>query len=186
MTLQMAFPGPYPYEGRVVDRSDPKGMGGVRFVIPGEMDQPSKVWAYPIGLPAAGETDHGLLMVPPLNADILLFFIAGERENVRYLCGHYGQDEVPQGAAVTDDGDNVVWRDRRVQVEVDSRASTTGVRITDKATGGAVQLDLDMASRQFELSSTIGGVIKTTGTLHIEGGILLLNGRKVMPSGEPL
>lgn len=185
-SLEYEFPGPYPYEGRVVDRNDPNEMGGVRFIIPGEIDVPSKVWAYPIGLPAAGGADHGLLLAPPEGADVLLWFIGGDRENVRYLCGHYGRDEVPQGTAVTSDGDNVVWRDKRLQIEVDSRATTTGVRITDKATGAAVKLDVDAASRQVEVSGLIGVLIKSTGLVRIEGGQVLIQGRVVLPSGEPI
>lgn len=182
--LDWEFPGPWPYEASVVRRDDPMGLGRITFTIPGEVDESD--WTLPVGMPAAGGYRHGALTVPPVDAVVLVFFILGDRENPRYLSGNHGEDEVPEGTAVTDDGDNVVWEDERLRVEVDSRLLTCGVRVHDRATKLAVQLELDMVTRQVSIASDIGVSITSKGKVTIAGSTVTINGRPVSPVGKPI
>ena len=46
------FPGPWPYEGTILRRDDPEGLGRVIAEIPGEIDETD--WLFPVGQPKAG------------------------------------------------------------------------------------------------------------------------------------
>ena len=183
-TLDWEFPNPWPYEGIVIRRDDPFGLGRVTANIPGEIDETA--WLLPMGNPGAGAQDHGAIIVPPIGADILIQYVQGDAENGRYTPAHHGTGEAPTGTAITADGDNIVWRDKRVQIEVDSRTATYGVRVTDKATGLGVSLDLDMAGRQVKIHTALGVEIISTGLVKIVGGTVLINGRPVSPVGPPI
>lgn len=192
--LDWEFPGPWPYEATVVARDDPEGVGRVKVTIPGEVDETG--WLMPFGNPAAGDAQRGALIVPPLHADVLVFYPGGDRENGRYIASNYGKplvngtptSEVPEGTHVsgTDDGDNIVWLDKRVRIEVDSREASTGVRVSDVETGTALELDLDMAARVLRVSTDIGIVLRSQGIVRIEGSTILIGGRPVAPSTEPI
>jgi hypothetical protein len=117
----------------------------------------------------------------------VIVFIGGDREAGRVIGAHYGDDELPEGTKITEDGDKIVWRDGRVQIEVDSRAGTTGVKIKDQAADGTgVLLEVDIAGRTAGLSGALGVRIATTGLLALSGSTLTLNGRPVAPVGPPI
>jgi hypothetical protein len=182
--LDWEFPGPWPYEGVVLKRDDPEGLARVKLEITGEIDETD--WVLPIGMPASGGKGHGAAVAPPIGADVLVWFVGGDRENPRYLTSNYGLGEPPEGTAITNDGDNIVWQDDRVRIEIDSRASTTGIRVTDKATGVGVKLDLNIAARTASLTSDIGLQIKSLGLVEIAGGLITIAGRPVAPGGGPI
>lgn len=180
--LDYEFPAPWPYEGEVIARD---AAGWVKVRIEGEM--PESPWFPVVGMPASGKSDHGAAVVPPVGALAVIVFIAGDRESGRVIGAHYGDGELPTGTEITDDGDKIVWRDGRVQIEVDSRAGSTGVRIKDQATGGdGVLLEVDIANRTGGLSAALGVSITTTGLLALSGSTVTINGRPVAPVGPPI
>jgi hypothetical protein len=182
--LEDEFPGPWPYDAEVVDREDPEGLHRVKVCIPGEIDE--SYWMFPVGGNGMGGPKQGSHRVPPIGASVLVFFVCGDRENGRYLAGNWGEDEVPDDDAVTSDGDNVVYMDKRLKVEVDSRESTTGVRVSDLATGVGVVVDIDAANRTVGITGQLGVVITSSGSIAITGGTVTINGRKVAPGSNPL
>jgi hypothetical protein len=189
--LDHVFPGPWPYEGTITSRDDPYGLGRVRATIPGEVDETE--WLWPIGQLKAGAKGRGALTVPPLGADIVIFYIGGQRENGRYLAGNFGRDELPAGTSVASDaeartgeGDNTVWNDGRVKVEVDSRAASAGVRISDAVTGLGIDIDFNATTRTATITGQLGVVVSSSGTISISGSTVLINGRPVSPVGPPI
>lgn len=180
--LDYDFPAPWPYEGTVIARDD---GGWVKVRIDGEMDE--SPWFPVMAMPASGGSDHGAAIVPPVGATVVIFFIGGDREAGRVVGAHYGDGEIPTGTVISDGGDKVIWRDGRVQIEVDGRGGSTGVRILDQAAAGAgVLLAIDIAGRQVGLSSALGVTISTTGVLALQGGSVTIQGRPVAPAGPPL
>lgn len=180
--LDYSFPSPWPYEGTVIDR---RADGWVRVRIDGELDE--SPWYPVIGLPASGGPDHGAAIVPPVGATVVIQFIGGDREAGRVIGAHYGDSEMPTGTTITDDGDKIVWRDGRIQIEVDARPGSTGVRIRDQSADGAgVLLDVDVAGRTGGLSAALGVSIITSGLLALRGSTLTLQGRPVAPKGPPI
>lgn len=178
--LDYEFPGPWPYEGIITNRDDPEEIGRVKFRIDGEVE-PESDWTLPIGNPGAGSRDHGALIVPPLGATVVVFFIGGQADNPRYLPGHYGLNEAPSGSKA----DKVVWRDKYIEISVDSQDDSYGIVIKDKQTG-LTKIELDMLDRQIEITSSIGININTTGKLQIQGAQVTLNNRPVQNAGPPI
>jgi hypothetical protein len=166
----------------VIDR---RADGWVRVRIDGELDE--SPWYPVIGLPASGGPDHGAAIVPPVGATVVIQFIGGDREAGRVTGAHFGDGEMPTGTEITDDGDNIVWRDGRIQIEVDARSGSTGVRIKDQASDGAgVLLAVDVAGRTAGVRAALGVSISTTGLLALSGSTMTLNGRPVAPKGPPI
>jgi len=165
----------------IARRSD----GWVRVRIDGDLDE--SAWFPVVGLPASGKSDHGAAIVPPVGALAVIVFISGDRESGRVIGAHYGDDEMPAGTVITEDGDKIVWRDGRVQIEIDGRAGSTGVKIKDQAADGAgVLLDVNIADRSAALSGALAVSISTTGLLALSGSTVTIQGRPVAPKGPPL
>jgi hypothetical protein len=185
--IEWDFPGPWPYEGQVIARNDPDGLGRVRVTIPGELDESG--WVFPIGFPGAGAKQHGAVVAPPLGAEVLVFFVGGDVDQPRYIAGHYGDDEVPIGTVVEapGGGDNLVWEDDKVRIEIDSRPASCAVRIKDRASDGlGVFVDVDLAARAVGISGALSVRVVSSGTVEIQGGSVTIQGRLVAPSGPPI
>jgi hypothetical protein len=189
--LDYEFPSPWPYEAVVTSRDDPYGLGRVKAVIDGEADETE--WLWPAGNPGAGARVYGGLITPPLGADIVVTFINAQRENGRFVCGNFGKGELPPGTHIASDaewrageGDNVVWQNRRTKIEVDDRSASTGIRISDLATGLGINLDLNSTTRTVTVTGQLGLILRSSGLIDIRGSTLLLNGRPVSPVGPPI
>jgi len=191
-SLDYDFPSPWPYEGVIISRDDPYGLGRVKATIEGEVNETE--WLWPAAQPGAGAKDYGALIVPPLGADILIFFVSAQRENGRYVPNNYGKDELPEGTHIASDaewrageGDNIVWRNRKTKIEIDDRSASTGIRIADIATGLGVSVDLNMTTRTATITGQLGLTLTSSGVVNILGtGGVTINGRPVSPVGGPI
>jgi len=179
------FPFDQPYEGFVVERDDPKNMGRVRVRIPGTWD-PHGPWCPVVGSTYGG-TSRGWSGIPPEGALVLVFFVGNNLSKPRVVGGSFGAGELPEGTAYTRDGDAKVFQDERVRVMVDSRPNTTALRVTDLATNGVVlDVDLDIASGQVGVSTTLGILLKTVGAFRVQAGSIVLGDRLVLKGGKPI
>jgi hypothetical protein len=179
------FPFDQPYEGFVAERNDPKNMGRVRVRLPGAWD-PYGPWCPVIGARYGGSS-KGWSGIPPEGALVLVFFVSNSISKPRVLGGSFGAGELPDGTVYTNDGDAKVFEDERIRVLVDSRPATTALRVTDLATGGtALDVDLDIASGQVGISTTLGILLKTTGAFRVDAGSIQLGDRLVLKRGKPL
>jgi phage baseplate assembly protein gpV len=183
---RVTFPDKQPYEGVVVDRSDPRELGRVRVRIDGHWE-PYGPWCFVVGEKFGGADGLGNSSSPPIGADVLVFFVNGNAENPRVLAGHFGLNETPDKAALTDDGDNKVFQDERVCIEVDAREGTYGVRVTDRESdGGVVSVEVDMASGQVGVDTALGIVLSSSATVRINAPLVKINDRLVLPRGKPI
>ena len=179
------FPYGQPYEGIVVKRDDPLGIGRVRVQIPGEVE-PESGWVLPVGAWFGGADKRGAIAPPPMGALVLVFFVGGDPENPRYLAGSWGEGEAPTGHEVTADGDAKIIQGERVRVELDDRGPTAGLRVTDRATGAGVVLEVDLVTRQVLISGVLGVSLSSAGAVRIDGATVTINGRPVAASGQPI
>ncbi len=184
------FPGTGPWTGIVIRRDDPEGLYRVKLKIPGRLDETD--WAYPFGF-AAGQKRGGGPFVPEIGAKALVFWEGGDiNGTVNCIPGMFHRNWVPSGHVIDEDGgDNFVWQNAVMRIEVDTRDSSAGLRIakldeTGDAAGTALAVDFDTVTQQVEISTTLGLVLKSTGTVEIEGGTVTINGRPVSPGGESL
>ena len=188
------FPNRQPYEGFVARRDDPKNLGRVRVEIPGHWE-PYGPWCKVFGarygggrIDSNGERGPaGWTGVPPEGAAVLVFFVNGNAENPRVIAGHLGEDEFPAEHEITSDGDNKVYQDERILVEVDSRESTYGIRIKDVDTEGDIlDVDLDMATGQVGLQTIFSILVKAGASLRLEAPMVTINERVVLTKGPPI
>lgn len=181
------FPNRQPYEGTVVRRDDPRNLGQVRVQVDGVWE-PYGPWCLPVGGRWGGAPGLGVGVAPPLGAEGLVFFPGGNAENPRFLCGHHAEGEIPEGTVQTANGDNKVWQDERVRVEVDARPGTVGLRVKDRLGGGImVDVELDMASGQVGATGLLGVLIKGANVRIGDGtGLVFVNGRPVIPGSDPI
>ena len=184
------FPNRQPYEGIVMKRDDPEGLDRVRIQIPGQWE-PYGPWVLPVGGRRNGGSQRGTFGVPPQGALVLVFFVNGAIESPRYFGGHHGTGEIPSEHAITDDPtrgseDNTVHATSRQIIELDERLATHGIRIKDRVTGQLVDVDIDTATMQVGISTTLGVNIQSAGSVRITGTTVLINGRPVLPNGPPI
>lgn len=184
------FPDKQPYEGTVVARDDPKNLHRVKVQIPGPWEV-SSPWISPSGAGYGGAALKGNFESPPLGAIVQVVFIAGNRENPRYITGDHPEGGIPLDdngqplAQLTNDGDNKVFQDERVRIERDARVGTYGFRVTD-IQNNLLVLDLDLYGGQVGIETPLGILLKTKGAFRVEAGTLTLNGRPVLKKGKAI
>lgn len=180
------FPFGQPYIGIVTDNRDPNGDGRIRFTIPGEVE-PESGWVKGLGFPGGGKQNQGLVSPPRIGAEVLVFFPGCDLDNPRYLPGAWPDGKTPDGHAVDSTGAvNKVLRDDKTKIEIDERATTAGLRVTDAATGAAVKVEIDLVTLQVEIYTTTGIKLTTVGAVEIDGATVRIAGRIVSPAGPPI
>jgi phage baseplate assembly protein gpV len=65
------------YRGFVADAADPEGLGRLKLTVPSVLGEETSQWALP-ALAYGGGPDFGLIMVPPVGAQVLVEFIEGD------------------------------------------------------------------------------------------------------------
>jgi len=192
MNVEREFPGPYWWLGKVVNREDPEGIYRIKAKIPGKIDETD--WASPFGF-TTGSKRGGGPRVPLVGAPVALFWFGGEKNGtVGYLPGMFFRGQVPTGTVVSNDAeDNFIWQNDQLRVEIDSRPSSAGLKVTNLSeiggvdqAGSAVSLELDIATGQAKLASTLGLKIEAVGAVEIVGGSVTINGRLVTPGSKPI
>ena len=192
------WPNRAPYEGIVVKRDDPLGLHRVKIRIDPTW-LPHGPWVLPWKEGFNGASKLGSFVSPPLGAAVSVMFLNGAAENPRYIVGHHGVGEIPLVddnepqsetnpplAELTPDGDNKVWQDERIRIEVDARPDTYAIRITDLSTGKANVVDIDLHSGQLGIDAPLGILLKSTGHIRIDALQLTLQGRPVLNTGDPI
>jgi hypothetical protein len=118
---------------------------------------------------------------------VLVFFVNGNAESPRAIAGHLGIGEVPDQAAVTSDGDAKVLQDERIRLEMDSRPTSTGVRLVDRSTGGTIaRFEVDFVTGQAEVQAALSVRLTSPSRVSIEAPAVTINGRPVLPNGKPI
>ncbi len=160
------------YIGYVTDRDDPKGLGRVRVCIPGFIEE-STTWARQLGL-GGGAASFGTKFVPPLNAEVAVFFQVGDVERPFYVGG-------PQGTADTLTGDDASPDVRTIEtpgfvISIDDRPETRSLTLFDKTNESAIQINAVDASISMKATSQI--------TLECDG-FIVLRGLEVIVNDIP-
>lgn len=190
--VEREFPGPYWYLGTVIDRDDPEGLCRIRAQVGGETADTG--WAHPLGL-AMGNKRGGGPRVPDKGAPVVVLWMGGDiNGQVVYIPGWLFANWVPTGHVINEDGgDNFVWQNDKLRIEVDTRDTTAGLRVTNldetsgtDTAGTDVAVDVDLATRQVGISAALGIKITSVGAIEITGGSVAINGRPVAPGGKPI
>lgn len=180
------------YEGVVAANDDPLRVGRVRVVIPGVIDEPS-AWAPPLGASGGGAAGRGSFVVPKVGADVAVFFKQGDPDQPRYLAGPWGAPagapETPEGVRGEADPAKVhqvgAIQTDRWELVLDDRQGSSTVRIRDLLHPETV-VELDGESHGVRVSGAAAVLIESVGVVNVRGLQIILNGRVVRDSGEPI
>lgn len=179
------------YDGVVYDNLDPMVIGRIRVTIPG-LIEPYSAWALPVGFPGAGP-GRGLWQPPPVGANVSVMFKEGDPDHPRYFCGPWGAPEGEQpdspdfvhdlspSEAVQVAG----LQTRRWDIVADDRPGHESLVIRDRLVGQN-QIEIDGVAQTVTVSGTVAVQIQSTGVVKIDALQIILNGRVVLPSGNPI
>jgi hypothetical protein len=179
------------YEGEVVDNLDPKLMGRIRILIPGLLE-PSG-WTMPIAMPGGGADNRGHWQVPRIGANVAVLFVQGDVDHPRYLAGPWASPratgtEIPNAVRTLTPAEAVevaVIQTRRWEIVFDDRIGRESLRIKDLEFDEDV-LEIDGANHGVTISGTAAVVIRSRGVVNIEALQIMLNGRVVRETEDPI
>lgn len=185
-------------EAEVVNNEDPRGLGRVRVKVPGLIDPPGSAWAFPAGGLGGGTAQLGAFDVPAVGAAVYVFFLGGDIDKPRYMAGHWGapsgERQTPTAAdeAYDEDGPpgppavrswetpafSLTFDDREGKARVYIHAKALGQNLVD---GSALMIELDAAQGTCAISAPVAIVLRSQGTIDINGLVLQIGDRKVLP-----
>jgi uncharacterized protein involved in type VI secretion and phage assembly len=178
------------YLGEVVDREDPECLGRVRVRIPG-LIEPASAWAWPLGTVGGGSDRRGFFAVPEKGAEVGVLFHQGDPDHPHYLCGHWGkpdgQTEVPNPVRDLSKEETPkvrAFETGRFLLLFDDRDGKEALVVKDKKSGD--QIELDGKSMGITVKATSALMLKADGIVSIEGAVVQINGRLVLPSASPI
>lgn len=169
------------HEGPIVDRNDPMGLGRVKVRVPGFLE-PSSGWALPVGSPGGGGRGVGFKWVPPLGAEVAIYFKNGDPDAPRYLPGFWG---APSGKTIETPGEEKdpdvhVLETKQFLLRIDDRDGHEGWTLTFKRTGDFVEFDGTTATGPgFQVSAGAAIYLKCLGLIALEGLKVTVNDRPV-------
>jgi len=179
-----------PQHGVVVDRKDPEGLHRIRARIPGRMEKTA--WAWPITA-GGGSPQRGGHVVPALGADVVVWFLNGDRERPIYQAAHWGKpkagSEMPTGAKDTPTPEDVqVLQLGEFLITIDERPrdeqAGTGQLVSIESTVTGDGLTFDLKKQGLRLKATSLLQLQADGLVEIKGLGITLNGRKVLTTGR--
>lgn len=179
------------YDGVVYDNLDPMLIGRVRVTVPG-LIEPYSAWALPVGMPGSGP-GRGFWAVPPVGANVSVMFKEGDPDHPRYFCGPWG---APDGAepdspsfvhdlSPSDAVQVAGLQTKRWNIVCDDRPGHESLIIADRS-NDQNQIEIDGVSQSVTINGMVAVQIKSTGVVKIDALQIILNGRVVLPSGNPI
>lgn len=179
------------YEGVVIDNRDPARLGRVKLAVPG-LIEPASGWALPIGSAGGGSDANGFFFVPKIGAEVAVFFVQGDVDHPRYLIGAWGAPsgtpETPTFARALSPEEAVLVRGiqtDRWEVVFDDRPGHESLRVKDREFDEDI-LEIDGVAHGVTISGSAAVVIRSTGVVSVEALQILLNGRIVRDTNEPI
>lgn len=179
------------YDGVVYDNADPMLICRVRVTVPG-LIEPYSEWALPVGMPGASP-GRGLWMPPAVGSNVSVMFKEGDPDHPRYFCGPWGspdgeQPDSPDFVHELSPSDAVKvagLQTKRWDIVVDDRPGQEKLVIRDRLMEQNT-LEIDGVAQAVTISGMVAVQIKSTGVVSIDALQVLINGRVVLPSGNPI
>jgi hypothetical protein len=180
---------PYLYEGEVVNREDPEGLGRVTVRIEGVMAE--SPWAFPEG---AGAPQWGANRVPPQGALVFVQFLRGDPKRPVYRPGRLLRPmDAPQAFPEFEDPDVQVFGAGPFRLILDlrpgqERATVAAIRKVGETEERVVEFTIDLtdgvnAARFF---ATTALLIESIGIVDAKANQVQVNGRVVTPNGKAI
>lgn len=180
---------PYLYEGEVVNRVDPEGLGRVTVCIEGVM--PESPWAFPEG---AGAPQWGANRVPPQGALVLVQFLRGDPKRPVYRPGRLLRPtDAPHAFPEFEDPDVQVFGAGPFRLILDlragqERATVAAIREVNGVEERVVEFTVDLADgvNAARFFATTALLIESLGIVDVQGNQVQLQGRVVTPNRKAI
>lgn len=179
------------YDGLVYDNKDPKLIGRIRVTVPGHIE-PYSAWALPVGMNGAAP-GRGYWQIPTVGANVTVMFREGDPDHPRYFCGPWGAPDgsLPDSPTFVHDispsesSQVSGFQTGNWDVVADDRPGRERLILRDRS-NEANSIELDAVQQVVTISGTVAVLIKSTGIVKIDALQIILNGRPVLPSGNPI
>jgi len=137
------------FEGRVVDRNDPLGLGRIRAEIPHIFPAPLfSDWIKPWGL-FDSSAGRGMFIVPKLNASVVIMFMQGnatKASTCHYMSGPWGRpsgvSDVPSESELGNPDIAILGFDGFALV-IDERVGQKKATLLDRTNNSSIQFDIE-------------------------------------------
>lgn len=197
------------YLGTVERVDDPKGMGRIRFSIPGFIE-PLSAWALPINTGFGGKHQRGVFNVPEIGSTVAVQFIQGdidqpvyqgayfapeadrdptEEEKANGVTGKVTDTEVPTPVKEVTPEDRPKVRaieTEKFYIYIDDRDGSEEDPDSGKERlliqfkdDDEVFIEVDGLNRGIQISATAAVALRSTGLVSIEGAQVQIQGRIV-------
>ena len=158
-----------------------KTLGRIKFKIAGEMEE--SAWSFPVGFGGAKKWGHNA--VPPIGADVLVWFPNGRLDAPVWLPAHHGDSETfPE----FEHPDVAVWGIGPFRLVVDPREANgyMALRVVKEVNGTEdviCELLFSAKGNGVRLLAGSALVLESDGQLNLKSkGDIEINGRKILPA----
>jgi phage baseplate assembly protein gpV len=178
------------FRGIVTTNADPTTAGRIKFCIPGFIE-PESGWARPITM-GGGMAASGSYWVPKVGAEVCVLFNQGDVDQPHYVAGNHRiradgtadlhervRSKTPENAPKV----HLFETDKWIFV-LDDSAEEPAFIVQDKLLGDGIEFDA--LTRRMKIKSTASISIQAAGTVEIKALNVVINGRTVLPSSEPI
>ena len=179
------------YDGTVVANDDPEKTGRVRARVPGLVEQTA--WAPPYGWPGAGNAKRGMFAPPALGSNVGVFFRGGDLDSPAYLCGPPGVPDgvpdtptTPAAAAVADAPSIPAYETETFEVFIQDFGVGRERKLVMRNKVNGDRIELDGQTNSMTLKATTSLSIEADGVIDLRGARVQIQGRIVLPFGNPI
>jgi hypothetical protein len=182
------------HRGLVADNKDPEKLGRIRALIPGLLsDGQMSAWAWPAGMPFSGGNQRGGYMPPPLNAQVFIGHVLGDRHEPFYITGNWGNTQegatgIPTAAAeqTANDAPSIkTIQTDTFQITIIDKDDEKKLRIQTTDTDQAGFIELDAVDGSIHISARNWLVLEGAG-VSVDGTAVYIKERIVQsPAAKP-
>jgi hypothetical protein len=178
--------------GIVTNRDDPEKLGRIKVEIPGLIDGDSN-WAWPrMGAPVKDKDGkpryRGSIWVPPVGADVYVQFVMGDVNHPLWEPGNFGRGEMfpeHEGPDVS------VWGFGPFRLVIDERegvntATFKAVKEVNGTEESVIEFVFNAETNSADLWATTALRARADGVLDLDGTVVQVRGRKVIPTDRHL
>ena len=167
------------YRGTVVDNADPEGGSRVKVSVDGLVEPAA--WAYPLDGQGGGAPQTGSHHVPPVGAEVAVWFEQGDPNYPLYKTLNHGEGEeltpLKEAGSAKEKAEIRAWEYGNFLLVFDCREGKDNLYIKHKTTDDTIEID--GAGQGIRLKATTALVLEADGVVEIRGSQVVINGERL-------